>query len=95
VNGTLIHLRYDQHLADAPVKGQQLPLNGHEARVSLDSAGGISTSCTVRVVHRPANWTPRRNIDLMMLTVDGERPGEEYCGTATRLAEAAAANLPH
>lgn len=94
VNGALVHLRYDQHVADAAVKGQHLPLNGHEARVSLDSDGGISTSCTVRVVYQPANWTPRPNVDVMMLTVEGERPGEEYCGPATRLAEAAAANLP-
>jgi hypothetical protein len=94
VNGTLVHLRYDQHVAGAPVAGQHLPLNGHEARVSLDSNGGISTSCTVRVVYQPVNWTPRRNVDVMVLTVEGERPGEEYCGPATRLAEAAATNLP-
>jgi hypothetical protein len=46
------------------------------------------------VVYQPVNWTPRRNVDVMVLTVEGERPGEEYCGPATRLAEAAATNLP-
>ncbi|WP_461120413.1 serine/threonine-protein kinase [Saccharothrix stipae] len=92
VGGPAINLRYDQHSAQEAVKGELVELSGYVAYVQLDT--NSSTSCTVRVPHRPANLAQRAYIDVLELTVKGDRPGIEYCSQATSLAEAAAGKLP-
>ncbi|WP_173134371.1 serine/threonine-protein kinase [Kibdelosporangium persicum] len=88
---TEINLRYDQHAALEPITGQPTWLAGHDAFVKLDTDSG--TSCTVSVLHVPADRPRRATVDVMVLTVSGERRGDEYCAPATSLA-AAAAKLP-
>jgi hypothetical protein len=83
------NLRFDQHPAGERVNGALTRLGDHDAYVRLDS----NTSCTVSVLSQPADRN-RRTIELMVLTVNGERPGSEYCPTATSLATVAAAKLP-
>ncbi|WP_185845989.1 serine/threonine-protein kinase [Kibdelosporangium aridum] len=88
-----VHLRYDQHAAKDPISGEPTQLRDHAAFVRLGTDSG--TSCTVTVRHEPKNqqqW--RSSVDLMVLTVKGDRPGTEYCTAATNLAAAAAAKLP-
>jgi serine/threonine protein kinase len=92
VDRTSINLRYDQHASEEPIAGEKARLGSHDAFVKLDTDSG--TSCTVSVLHMPPNRTPRTTVDVMVLTVRGDRPGEEYCTTATALATAAAAKLP-
>jgi eukaryotic-like serine/threonine-protein kinase len=87
-----VHLRYDQHSALVPVDGKTIQLGDHEAYVAPNTDSSVK--CTVSVRHRPPNPTPRTTIDLMVLTVTGDRPGAEYCSMATSLAAAAAAKLP-
>ncbi|ONI81286.1 hypothetical protein ALI144C_22450 [Actinosynnema sp. ALI-1.44] len=89
---TQVHLRYDQHAAKEAISGQKIQLGHHTAYVRLDIDSG--TSCTVHVRHQPANEQWRSAIDLMVLTVKGDRPGKEYCTAATNLSAAAAAKLP-
>ncbi|ALG10534.1 hypothetical protein AOZ06_29825 [Kibdelosporangium phytohabitans] len=89
---TVVHLRYDQHAAKDPISGEKTQLGDHTAYVKLDVDSGAS--CTVSVRHQPANQQWRSAIDLMVLTVRGDRRGEEYCATATSLAASAAAKLP-
>ncbi|WP_221761264.1 serine/threonine-protein kinase [Kibdelosporangium aridum] len=83
------NLRFDRQPAGERISGDLIPLGGHDAYVKLDT----NTSCTVSVPSQPANRN-RRTIELMVLTVSGERPGSEYCRTATNLATVAAAKLP-
>lgn len=88
-----VHLRYDQHEAKEPIAGEPTRLRDHTAFVKLDTDSG--TSCTVKVRHEPTNqqqW--RSSVDVMVLTVKGDRPGTEYCTAATNLSAAAAAKLP-
>ncbi|MCP2169522.1 Serine/threonine protein kinase [Goodfellowiella coeruleoviolacea] len=92
VSRTEINLRYDQHAAQEPIKGESTRLGDHDAFVRLDT--DLSTSCTVSVLHEPANLPRRTTVELVVLTVKGDRPGTEYCAAATSLAEAAAAKLP-
>jgi serine/threonine protein kinase len=87
-----IHLRYDQHAGKDPIPGEQIQLGDHIAYVKLDSDS--ATGCTVTVRHEMANQEWRSALDLMVLTVKGDRPGGEYCTAATNLAAAAAAKLP-
>jgi hypothetical protein len=90
---TQIHLRYDQHAAKDPMWGEAIEVANHRAYVKLDA--GTGTSCTVAVMHQPTGQQWRSSVDVMVLTVKGDRPGAEYCPTATSLATAAAAKLPH
>ncbi|KOX19391.1 hypothetical protein ADK67_33710 [Saccharothrix sp. NRRL B-16348] len=90
VGGPGINLRFDQHPAGQVVAGELVELDGRPGYLQLDTG----TSCTVNVPHRPANVPPREQIDMMVLTVSGDRPGQEYCDRATRLAAVAAAKLP-
>ncbi|MEU4447704.1 serine/threonine-protein kinase [Actinosynnema sp. NPDC050801] len=92
VGGPAINLRYDQHSAQEVVQGELVELGGRAAYVQLDTDS--STSCTVRVPHRPPSLAERAHIDVMVLTVKGDRPGIEYCPQATSLAVAAAGKLP-
>ncbi|CAM4252911.1 serine/threonine-protein kinase [Kibdelosporangium persicum] len=92
VSPTQVHLRYDQHAAKDPIPGERVQLGDHTAYIRLDIDSG--TSCTVTVRHEPASQQWRSVVDLMMLTVKGDRPGDEYCTPATALATAAAAKLP-
>ncbi|MBB4688378.1 serine/threonine-protein kinase [Amycolatopsis jiangsuensis] len=86
-----VHLRYDQHVAGDKIGGEPTPLGSHTAYVRRDVDSG--TSCTVTVPQQSRQW--RAVVDLMVLTVKGDRPGDEYCPVATRLSAAAAAGLPH
>jgi hypothetical protein len=92
VDRTLINLRYDQHASEEPVEGEKAKLGDHDAFVKLDTDSG--TSCTVSVLHLPPNRTPSTTVDVMVLTVRGDLPGEQYCASATALSTAAAAKLP-
>lgn len=92
VNRTSINLRYDQHAAGEPLEGEGTMLGDHYAWVKLDTDS--STSCTVSVLHQPPNRPKRTTVDVMVLTVKGPQPGEQYCASATALATAAAAKLP-
>ena len=89
---TQIHLRYDQHAVKDPMWGQEIQVANHTAYVKLDP--GTGTSCTVAVLHQPPGQQWRSSVDVMVLTVKGDRPGAEYCPTATSLSAAAAAKLP-
>ena len=91
VTRTEVHLRYDQHAAMDSIKGRAKRLGGHEAYVELDTHSG--QTCTVQVPYRPGNSTGRAHVDVMRLTVRGNRPGPELCPEAERLATTAAANL--
>jgi hypothetical protein len=91
VGGPGINLRYDQHPADQVVAGQLVDLGGHPGYVQVEAGSG--TSCTVRFPHLPPNVPPRAQIDVVVLTVTGDRPGAEYCAPAMRLAEVATAKL--
>lgn len=87
-----VNLRYDQHSATSPVEeANTISLGDYEAYVALNT--NSSVKCTVSVRHRPPNPTPRTTMDLVVLTVTGDRPGADYCPTATNLAAAAAAKL--
>ncbi|MCO1574140.1 protein kinase [Crossiella sp. SN42] len=90
VGGAALNLRYDQHAAQEILKGELVELDGHAAYVQLDSG----TGCTVSVPHRPPNLPPRAYIDVLVLTVQGDRPGIEYCPQAKSLAATAAGKLP-
>jgi hypothetical protein len=92
VGGPGVNLRYDQHAATERIQGEPVQLGDHDAFVKLDTDS--STSCTVRVPHRPASAAPRAVIEVLVLSVKGDRSGIEYCGQATSLAKAAAAKLP-
>ncbi|WP_309113091.1 protein kinase [Saccharothrix sp.] len=92
VGGPGINLRYDQHPAQEMVRGERTDVAGRAGYVQLDPGSG--TSCTVAVPHRPAKGPQRDNIDVMVLTVRGDRPGIEYCGPATGLAAVAVKKLP-
>jgi hypothetical protein len=89
---TQIHLRYDQHAVKDPMWGQAIQVANHTAYVKLDP--GTGTSCTVAVLQQPPGQQWRSSVDVMVLTVKGDRPGAEYCPTATGLSAAAAAKLP-
>ncbi|QWF84109.1 serine/threonine-protein kinase [Amycolatopsis sp. CA-230715] len=86
-----IHLRYDQHAATDKIAGEPVPLGTHTGYVKRDTDSG--TSCTV-TVPQPASHQWRGAIDVAVLTVKGDRPGTEYCATATGLSAAIAAKLP-
>lgn len=86
-----IHLRYDQHAAMSPIRGDPIRLGDHETYVRSDAA---RAECTVIVRHRPRNPSPRPTIDLMVLTVRGDQTGGDRCATASLLAGAAADRLP-
>ncbi|WP_147455199.1 serine/threonine-protein kinase [Saccharothrix australiensis] len=92
IGGPGINLRYDQHPATEVVAGELVDLDGRPGYVELDKGSG--TSCTVNVPHRPPNLPQRAQIDVVVLTVTGDRPGAEYCARAKRLAAVAAAKLP-
>jgi eukaryotic-like serine/threonine-protein kinase len=92
VGGPGINLRFDQHPAQEVLRGELVELGGHTAYVQLDTDS--SKSCTVSVPHRPPNLWQRAHIDVMVLTVRGDRPGVEYCDQAKSLAAAAAEKLP-
>ncbi|MBE8524815.1 protein kinase [Amycolatopsis sp. H6(2020)] len=92
VGGLGVNLRYDQHPAQEVVPGELVELGGHAGYVQLDA--GSSTSCTVSVPHRPSHLPPGAHIDVVVLTVKGDRPGPEYCPQAKSLAAAAAGKLP-
>ncbi|WP_052408058.1 serine/threonine-protein kinase [Allokutzneria albata] len=92
VTRTEVHLRYDQHAAMDSIKGRAKRLGGHEAYVELDTHSG--QTCTVQVPYRPRNsTTARAHVDVMRLTVRGDRQGPELCPEAERLATTAATNL--
>ncbi|MFB9903131.1 serine/threonine-protein kinase [Allokutzneria oryzae] len=91
VTRTEVHLRYDQHAATDSIKGQAKKLGGHEAYVELDTDSG--QSCTVQMPYKTRNQAARAHVDMMRLTVKGERPGPALCPDAERLATAAATNL--
>ncbi|MCP3803145.1 protein kinase [Allokutzneria sp. A3M-2-11 16] len=91
VTRTEVHLRYDQHATMDWIKGLAKRLGGHEAYVELDTHSG--QTCTVQVPYRPANSAPRSHVDVLRLTVRGNRPGPELCPEAERLATTAAINL--
>jgi eukaryotic-like serine/threonine-protein kinase len=91
VSPTQIHLRYDQHPAKDKIAGEPTPLGDHTGYIKRETDTG--TSCTVSVPP-PANRQWRGALDLMMLTVSGDKSGAEYCDPATSLAAAAAAKLP-
>ncbi|QTR02951.1 serine/threonine protein kinase [Saccharothrix algeriensis] len=86
-----IHLRYDQHAAMSPIRGDPVRLGDHEAYVEPDPA---RAECKVTVRHRPRNPSPRPTIDLVVLSARGDRPGGDHCATASRLAVVAADGLP-
>ena len=92
VGGPSINLRYDQHSAEEVVKGEPVDLGGRRGYVQLDTDS--SKSCTVRIPYMPPNLPQRAYIDVVELTVKGDRPGIEYCPVAKSLAEVAAARLP-
>jgi eukaryotic-like serine/threonine-protein kinase len=88
-----VNLRFDQHAAQEPIKGEPARLGDHDAFVKLDTDSG--TSCTVSVLHQPVNRVRRTTVDVMVLTVKGDQPpAAQYCATATSLTAAAAAKLP-
>lgn len=86
-----VHLRYDQHAATDKIAGEPVQLGTHTGYVKRDTTS--ATSCTV-TVPQPVSHQWRGAVDVMVLTVRGDRPGTEYCATASRLSAAAAANLP-
>ncbi|KOX20157.1 hypothetical protein ADK67_31735 [Saccharothrix sp. NRRL B-16348] len=92
IGGPAVSLRYDQHSAQEEIKGELVKLDGRNAYVQLDTDS--SKSCTVSVPHLPPNLPQQAYIDVVELTVKGDRPGIEYCPPAKRLATAAAGKLP-
>jgi hypothetical protein len=92
VGGRAINLRYDRRPAQERDEGELVDLGGHAGYVQLDAGSG--TSCTVRVPHLPANLPPRAHTDVVVLTVNGDLPGIEYCPEARGLAAVAAGKLP-
>ncbi|WP_158842820.1 serine/threonine-protein kinase [Saccharothrix deserti] len=92
VGGPGINLRFDQHPAQEVLMGELVEVGGRAGYLQLNT--GSSTNCTVSVPHRPANLPQRAQIDVMVLTVTGDRPGHEYCARAMRLTAVAAAKLP-
>ncbi|WP_229795661.1 hypothetical protein, partial [Saccharothrix coeruleofusca] len=91
--GLGINLRYDQHSADEVPKGELTRLeDGRVVYVWLDTDS--SKSCTIHVPHLPASPAKRAYLDVLVLTVQGDRSGEEYCLEAKILAAAAAKKLP-
>ncbi|WP_033443140.1 serine/threonine-protein kinase [Saccharothrix sp. NRRL B-16314] len=92
VGGRGINLRYDQHPAHEVLDGELVELGGHAGYLQLEP--GSSTSCTVSVPHLSQHLAQRSYLDVMMLTVTGDRPGTEYCPEAKSLAAVAAGKLP-
>ncbi|WP_143230827.1 hypothetical protein [Actinosynnema sp. ALI-1.44] len=92
VGGLGINVRFDQHPAQEKVNGELVHLGGHAAYVWLDPDS--NNKCTVSVPHRPPTSAPRAHIDVVVLTVEGDRPGAEYCPRAENLAAVAAQKLP-
>ncbi|MEV8443744.1 protein kinase [Actinosynnema sp. NPDC051121] len=92
VGGRTVNLRYDQHPAQQVPGGELVELGGHRGYVQVDRE--VATGCTVGVPHLPTGVAQGDFIDLMVLTLAGDRPGAEYCREATSLAVVAAGNLP-
>ncbi|MFI9813807.1 serine/threonine-protein kinase [Saccharothrix variisporea] len=92
VGGPGINLRYDQHMAQELPEGSLVDLGGHPGYVKVEV--GTTKGCTVNIPHRPARVAQRATIDLVVLTVAGDRPNADYCPRAQSLATVAAANLP-
>ncbi|MEJ2858704.1 MULTISPECIES: serine/threonine-protein kinase [unclassified Saccharothrix] len=92
VGGPGVNLRYDQHVVREGFEGELVDLDGRWAYVRLEPGAGAG--CTVRVPHQPAQSPQRAAIDVLVLTVRGDRPGAEYCAPARRLAAVAAGKLP-
>ncbi|NUT96746.1 MAG: hypothetical protein HOY78_32465 [Saccharothrix sp.] len=92
VGGTGINLRYDQHSVREGLEGELVDLGGRPGYVKLEP--GTGKGCTVRVPHRPERVSQQATIDVVVLTVSGDRLGPEYCPRAQGLAAVAAAKLP-
>lgn len=90
-NRTKVSARYDQHSLTDSIKGKRTTLGGHDAYVQYDT--DTSQSCTVQVPYQPANGAERTTLDVLMLSVLGDRKDAELCPEAQRLAMIAARNL--
>ncbi|WP_170191794.1 serine/threonine-protein kinase [Saccharothrix syringae] len=92
LGGPAVNLRYDQEPAQQLIEGEPVEVGGRTGYVHVDRES--STGCAVSVPHRPRGSAQGTHIDVVELTVGGDRPGIEYCPRAQRLAAVAAAKLP-
>lgn len=75
--------------------GQQTTLHGRDTWV--DANGHGVRTCVAMIVHRTytdPDKDDRRAMELVLVVVRGDNPGEQLCQPATTLANAAAARLP-
>ncbi|MFE0022672.1 serine/threonine-protein kinase [Amycolatopsis sp. NPDC059021] len=91
---TELHVLFDQNTDLTADSGGPTQLFGHEAYVESEDEGGKGT-CRVRVVHRPyADQRGRKAVELVLVEVEGRKPGKDFCQTATDIGRAAATALP-